>query len=357
MRCKYCFEESMHKECMMPVKRIKENFSKFINNYLEKYVTELIEINKQLGKTETHITFHGGEPLLVGEKLLRNALEIVGKHKNTVISVQTNGTLVDDAFIKLFKEYDVHVGVSLDGTKEMHNAYRKNFSDAGTYEIVMNNIRKMNDYGVIVGALATVTDVSVKKPEEFYQFFVDQNLPFSFNPCFTDPSAKSTCNVLNVNEYIEFYKKMFDLWISDNTNNLPVACFERIISAMAVKKEVWMEVCSFIPDCSKTTVAIDTEGNFYRCLHYCMDGLHTIGNIVADSLKLALSDDVMACRWNYLKEHDCKECDIQEYCYGGCPYVAETLHGTVNGKADTCLSQKAIVHHIYDYIKQYKKIS
>lgn len=352
LRCKYCFEESMHEGCMQSVVTIRSDFADFVDKCLEKYVVELIEINKGLHKIETHITFHGGEPLLVGEELLRKAFSVVNKYENTVISVQTNGTLVTDEYIRLFKEFDVHVGVSLDGPKHMHDAYRKNYGGVGTYDVIMKNIHNMIENGVIVGALATVTDISVKEPEEFYQFFIDNNLPFSFNPCFTDPSAKSTYNVLNINEYIEFYKKMFDLWINDNSNNIPISCFERIISAMAIKKEVWMEVCSFIPDCSKTTVAIDTNGDFYRCLHYCMDGLHGIGNIFKDKLEIALVDAAMSTRWAAIKNTECKNCDIQEYCYGGCPYVAETLNGTINSKADTCLSQKAIVHYIYSYIKQ-----
>ena len=83
-----------------------------------------------------------------------------------------------------------------------------------------------------------------------------------------------------------------------------------------------------------------------------MDGLHGIGNIFKDKLEIALVDEAMASRWAAIKDSECKNCDIQEYCYGGCPYVAETLNGTINSKADTCLSQKAIVHYIYSYIKQ-----
>lgn len=345
----------MHTGCIGSVTDIRSGFEQFIENHLEKYVVELIAINQGLQKTETHITFHGGEPLMIGEPLLRKAFEIVAKYKNTVISLQTNGTLVNDELIRLLKEYNVHVGVSLDGPKEMHDTYRKSYGGQGTFDLIMKNIEKMNAAGVIVGALATVTDISVKQPEAFYRFFVDHNLPFSFNPCFTDPNLPSSYNVLNINEYITFYKKMFDLWINDNTNNLSIGCFERIISAMAVKKKVWMEVCSFIPDCSKTTVAIDTEGNFYRCLHYCMDGMHVIGNLGKDPLALAMEDNELTHRWEYLKEHDCKDCDIQEYCYGGCPYVAESINGTIQSRADTCLSQKAIVHYIYDYLKTFSK--
>lgn len=355
LRCTYCFEESMHTDCIKPLSSIRKDFSFFIDNYLDKYVRELIDINKELNKTETHITFHGGEPLLVGSELLRRGFEIVSQYRNTVISIQTNGTLINDELIDLFKEYTVHVGVSLDGPEYMHDAYRKDAGGQGTYQRLMTNIKKMQEKGVIVGALATVTDVSVKEPDTFYRFFIDNHLEFSFNPCFTDPNLPSSYKVLNTSEYIDFYKRMFDLWVNDNSNNISINCFERIISAMAVKKKVWMEVCSFIPDCSQTTVAINTKGDFFRCLHYCMDGKHIIGNIACDPLSIAVGDPAFSERWKHLKQSACKECDIQDYCCGGCPYVAEAENGTILSRANTCLSQKAIVHHIYDYLLKYQK--
>lgn len=353
LRCKYCFEETMHDKCMMPIDKIRSDFSNFLDCYLDQFIIQLIEINKQLKKNDTHITFHGGEPLLIGHELLEKGFQIVNKYPNTIISIQTNGTLVDDCFISIFKKYNVQIGVSLDGPKYMHDKYRKSIGGCGTFDKVFTNIKKMMDNGVVVGALATVTDETLKSPEDFYNFFADYNLPFSFNPCFTDPNLPSSYNVLNMNDYIIFYKKMFDLWIQDNTNNLPIACFERIMSSMAVKKQIWMEVCSFIPDCSRTTVAVDTSGDFYRCLHYCMDKKNRIGHLGNAALNMSLNECEISKRWDYLKTHDCQDCEIQDYCCGGCPYTAEVENGTVFSKANTCASQKAIVHHIYDYLQKY----
>ena len=68
----------MHSGCMPTLLEIRENFNKFVNNGLEKFVVELIEINKQLGR-DTDITFHGGEPMLIGVDLLRKAFTVVKK--------------------------------------------------------------------------------------------------------------------------------------------------------------------------------------------------------------------------------------------------------------------------------------
>jgi len=237
----------------------------------------------------------------------------------------------------------------------MHDAYRLNKGRKGSFDLVYGNIQKLKAAGVTVGALATVTDQTLKDPEGFYNFFKDNHLDYSFNPLFIDPNQPTGCNSLNINDFIAFYKKMFDLWINDNDGYQSIQCFERILSAMGVKRTIFMEVCTYIPDCSRTTVAIDTSGDFYRCLHYCMDKKNRIGNIMTDPLNRALGDEQFAKRFGYLKETVCKDCDIQDYCCGGCPYVAEANSGTIMSKSTTCQSQYAIVHYIYDYMQQFRK--
>lgn len=349
MRCKYCFEESMHCDNMKPVKDIREEFNYFLDHYFRKFIEDLIEINTSLGRKETDITFHGGEALLIGADLLRKGCEIIKSYPNTTIGMQTNSSLVNDEFIDIFKCYGIQIGTSIDGPKEMHDAYRVNAAGKGTFDTVYRNIIKMKEAGVQVGALATVTDVTVKSPEKFYQFFVDNKLDFSFNPCFTDPNLPKTYKPLDIQEYIQFARRMFDLWINDQEHDISITCFERIISAMCVKKEIYMEVCSFLTDCSRTTVAIDPSGDFYRCLHYCMDKKHCIGNIASDNLNIALGDPEFGSRCERLFSSVCEDCDIKAYCNGGCPYVAETLNGSIISRPNTCACQKDIVHYIYNY--------
>jgi uncharacterized protein len=63
----------------------------------------------------------GGEPLLVPkedlEEIWRWGLEHFGRNK-----VQTNATLIDDDHIRMFRDYRVHVGVSIDGPGPLNDA-------------------------------------------------------------------------------------------------------------------------------------------------------------------------------------------------------------------------------------------
>lgn len=355
LRCKYCFEETIHSGEMLPVEKIRSDFNEFLDKRFRKFIEEIIAINISLGRKDTDITFHGGEPLLIGHDLLRKGCEIVKGYPNTTIGMQTNTTLVDDEFIDLFRKYNISIGTSIDGPKYMHDAYRTNAVGHGSFDVVYRNILRLKEAGVPVDALATVTDMTLQSPEEFYGFFRENHLDFSFSPCFSDPHLPKTYKPLDIDKYISFARRMFDLWINDKGSNISITCFDRIISAMCVKKEIYMEVCSFLPDCSRTTVAIVPNGDFYRCLHYCMDGEHRIGNIETDSLVCALGDEAFGKRCETLFETVCQDCDIQAYCNGGCPYVAEALNGTIYSRPNTCACQKDIVHYIYDYYSAYLK--
>lgn len=67
-------------------------------------------------------TLFGGEPLLVPLVDLED-LWAWGYAQFARNKVQTNGTLIDDRHIALFKRYNVHIGISVDGPEEL-NALR-----------------------------------------------------------------------------------------------------------------------------------------------------------------------------------------------------------------------------------------
>jgi uncharacterized protein len=66
-------------------------------------------------------TLFGGEPLLVPEQDLEElwswGLERFGRN-----GIQTNGVLINDEHIRMFRQYNVQVGISIDGPQELNDA-------------------------------------------------------------------------------------------------------------------------------------------------------------------------------------------------------------------------------------------
>src|SRR5271165_6504710 len=87
------------------------------------------------------VCWHAGEPLAMPVSFYRDAFEAVersrlahGRDQCFVTqSVQTNATLITQAWCDLFKEYCVEVGVSIDGPAAVHDAHRKYRSGHGSH--------------------------------------------------------------------------------------------------------------------------------------------------------------------------------------------------------------------------------
>ena len=74
------------------------------------------------------IAWQGGEPTLMGLDFFRRSVEIAQKYlgpgQRAIHTIQTNGTLIDAEWAEFFKENDYLVGISIDGPREIHDAYR-----------------------------------------------------------------------------------------------------------------------------------------------------------------------------------------------------------------------------------------
>jgi len=104
------------------------------------------------------ISFHGGEPLLMGvpffERVLSHECFISGQIRP---AIQTNGTKLTDDFIELFKKHRVSIGVSIDGTKEAHDQHRKFVGGRGSYDLVLKNISRLRENDIPVGVLCVAS--------------------------------------------------------------------------------------------------------------------------------------------------------------------------------------------------------
>jgi uncharacterized protein len=132
--CKYCF--FLSKEMLYPGDRFRMS-----DELLETYLRQLLEA-QPLG--EVNVAWQGGEPTLMGLDFFRRSIEYVEKYRRPGQSIlhtmQTNGTLLNDEWCAFFKEHNFLIGLSMDGPKEMHDAYRVNKGGAGSFDQVMGGL-------------------------------------------------------------------------------------------------------------------------------------------------------------------------------------------------------------------------
>ena len=118
MKCDYCFY------CDETQKRIQESYG-FMSEQTLKNV-----IRKTMLRAEGAVSyaFQGGEPTLRGIDFFEKVVEFEKQYNKHGIRVnnalQTNGYLINEAWCEFFQKNHFLIGLSVDGTKEIHDSYR-----------------------------------------------------------------------------------------------------------------------------------------------------------------------------------------------------------------------------------------
>jgi uncharacterized protein len=88
--------------------------------------------------------------------------------------IQTNGTLLNDAWCAFFKEHNFRVDLSFDGPKECHDLYRVNKGGPGSFDQVMRGLEVLRRHEVDINILSTIHAANADHPLEVYRFFCDK---------------------------------------------------------------------------------------------------------------------------------------------------------------------------------------
>lgn len=97
------------------------------------------------------ITFHGGEPTLVGperlDQLAQRARAVLGDFLGG-LSMQTNATLLDERWAEVIERNQIGLGISLDGPAQVHDAERVYHDGRGSHADTVAGLRKMQELGL-----------------------------------------------------------------------------------------------------------------------------------------------------------------------------------------------------------------
>ena len=104
--------------------------------------------------------------------------------------LQTNGIALDADWVRFLKQNNFHVGLSIDGPRELHDAYRKTNNGKPTFDFVMNAAKRLVDADVSFAALCVVNRRNALHPKEVYRFLADEvgTWRVQFNPA-VEPRA------------------------------------------------------------------------------------------------------------------------------------------------------------------------
>lgn len=186
LSCTYCYNK-------------KNTSKKFLK--VEDTIVFLDILKKIEKESNISITFHGGEPLLRGIDYYENIIYKIRHELSTYVNIifQTNGLLIDDRYLELFKKYNCSVGISIDGTTFEENKNR--FKTPLQFFTVVENIFKVKKYGVYFSLFFTICEFDLGRINDIHNF-VECIKPKSFaiNP------IKGSTKTLNSEQLYKLYK-------------------------------------------------------------------------------------------------------------------------------------------------------
>ena len=269
-------------------------------------------------------TFQGGEPTLAGLDFFRRFLELEAQYRTRSITVghaiQTNGLHLDEAWAQFLKKHGFLVGVSIDGSQTIHDAYRVDTAGNGTWDRVTGALALLDRYGVESNILCVVSSVVAKNPRKIYASLRRLgDHPIQFIPCLDPLEAPrgSEKYSLKPDAYGKFLCSLFDCWYRDwkAGNYISIRTFDdylRIFLRMAPS------TCAASGACGSYLV-VEGDGSLYPCDFYVLDEWK-IGNIRKMSVEEALASppSIRFVREGALRPEECRTCPYFPLCRGGC---------------------------------------
>ena len=314
--CHYCYY--LEKEHLYPE---GESF-RMPDEVLEEYIAQHIEASPE---EVIRFSWHGGEPTALGLGFFRRAVELQRAYlppgRNVANGIQTNGTLLDEAWGCFLAAEGFAVGLSLDGPTEMHDRFRVTKEGGPTHGRVMRGYRLLQKHGVNTDILCVVNSHNVRFPLEVYRFLRENGAEYiSFLPMVEpDPEVKGGVNPMSVppGAWGEFLCAVFDEWRDHDIGRVKVQVFEEATRTAFDQEH---SLCIFRPTCGDIPV-VEHNGDFYSCDHYVDEG-HRLGNITESPLvELLESPEQRAfgeAKLGDLPQY-CKACEVRVMCNGECP--------------------------------------
>ncbi len=353
--CRYCFY--LEKQALYDEPRPRMGF-----DVQQAYIRQLLQ-SQPAG--EVTVAWQGGEPTLLGLDFYARAVALVERHRRADQAVthtlQTNGLLIDDDWARFLKHHGFLVGLSLDGPREMHDAYRVARNGKGSFDPVRRAWETLRGHGVEVNILCSVHAANGDHGADVYHFLRDElgatHLQFipiverTAAQIVAMPRAAARAPLVRVSErsvgpaqWGRFLIEVFDEWVQRDIGRVFVQSFD---TALAGRLGI-PSLCLFSPTCGRS-LALEHNGDLYSCDHF-VDAAHRLGNITEQPLAELATGEAQRrfgdSKWTTLPRA-CRECDVLTACYGECPKnrFAYTADGEP-GLNYLCEGYRAFFRHI-----------
>lgn len=348
LRCRYCFadEGAYHSE------------REFMSEQTAKKAIDFL-IENSGNRKILEADFFGGEPLMCLQTIKNVVAYARSREKQTgkkfLFTTTTNALLLDDDAIDFFNREMENVVLSLDGRKEVHDAIRKTKNGKGSFEFVIDNIKKFvrsrGDKSYYVRGTFTAKNLDFANDV----IFLAENGfdSISMEPVVTDIDDLAIKEE-HLPEICAEYENLCDKYLDKydkgegfnffhfNIDLEGGVCFQKMVSACGAGNEYF----SVVPN-----------GDIYPCHQFAGDKNFLMGNVYEGKLNEGIrAKFAESCLFT---REGCENCFAKYICSGGCNANNYYREGDINKPYKvTCAMMKKRIEcgmHVLSHKKAVKK--
>lgn len=325
-----------------------------------------VEVALQSPNRYLTFEFQGGEPLTNFEviKEIVEYTELRKNDKEISYTIVTNTLLLTEEMMDFFKKYRFAVSTSLDGGEKLHNANRPRILGGGTYRDVVENIKKMQEKGIGVGAIQTTTRDSLVCADDIVETYRNCDLHYLFlRPLTPLGYAKEHWEEIGYtsDEFLLFYKKALDKIIQYNVEGYKI---KEGHASIFLRKIICQESDNYMELRSPCGAGVGQMAYYYDGKVYTCDegrmlfemGLSDfcLGDVSMTYDEMMESDVCkVTCQSSVLEGlPQCCDCVYHPYC-GVCPVVNYAMENNIYSREANgykCRIYKGIIDILFGYI-------
>ena len=294
--CDYCF--FLSKEMLYPSSRFR-----MAEELQETYIRQLLEAHARA--PEVVVAWQGGEPTIMGLDFFRRSIELAAGARAAGPAYPEHAAderhALDDEWGAFLKENGFLVGISIDGPREIHDAYRVDKGGKPTFDRVIRGLEVLKRHGVDWNVLTTIHAANGDQGTRVYRFLRDelgaefmQFIPIierttaemlaianegwgdnvKGRPLYTQDGDLVTDRSIAPEQYGRFLVDVFEDWVRHDIGTVYVQMFDTALANWVGEPGgmcVHAETCGL-------QLAIEHNGDLYSCDHFVEPG-YLLGNI------------------------------------------------------------------------------
>lgn len=278
------------------------------------------------------VDFFGGEPLMNWEtvkKIVAYArLREKEENKHFRFTLTTNGVLIDQEVMDFCNREMDNVVLSLDGRKEVHDHFRKDYQGRGSYEKVVPLFQAFaqSRRGKSYYIRGTFTHHNTDFTKDIFHMADLGFTELSMEPVVCPPSDPYALTQEDLPVLYEQYEILAKEMLRRKKEGRPFTFYHYML-------DLSHGPCIYkrIAGCGSGTeyLAVTPKGELYPCHQFVGETAYRLGDLEKGIVNSALRDRFASC--NVYARPQCRDCWARLYCSGGCAANAYHATGDIGG--------------------------